>query len=151
MARDIIIDNAVYPGVSKVSLVKQGGGTAQFLFVDGAPGQVPHGAADVVIDGESYGSVGVVALKDQEGEQVFFVLADGGQTVSYPVYPGQTIAAGGLVTVVPGLMPATDLYPSASLYPSDQEMVRVFTDGQPDGIAVEGGSGGDIIQIYVLG
>ena len=150
MARDVVIDSVTYPGVAQVSLRRQDGGAAQFIFVDGDPGEISHGTADVTINGVDYNTVGVVELRDQEGGQARYILSDGGQVLEYLVYPGQTIQAGGLVTVVPGLLPGPHLYPSATLYPSDQEMVKAFSEGQPDGIAMESGVEGDTIQVYIL-
>lgn len=53
-------------------------------------------------------------------------------------------------SVVGGLLPGPSLYPSATRYPSRQEMVRAFSEGQPDGIAMENGGEGDTIQVYIL-
>lgn len=150
MARDIVIDSVTYLGVSQVSLNRQDGGLARFIFLDGDPEAIPRGKADVTVNGVNYNTVGVVRLRDRTGNPVLFVLPAGGRIADYPVYPGHTIQAGGLVTVVAGLLPGPSLYPSATRYPSRQEMVRAFSEGQPDGIAMESGGEGETVQVYIL-
>ena len=123
MAVTVVINGTVYAGVAQVSLTGQSGGNNTYLYVTDDPNLIDPASADITINGTAYSGVSVVALPIQGGGTAQYVLASG------------------------GLYPSTTLYPSAgggnTIYP--------WSSGTPMGIALEDGSGGETISVYLLG
>lgn len=152
MAVTVIINGTVYADVAQVSLTGQSGGSNAYLYVTDDPSLISPGKADITINGTAYNGVSVVALPIQGGGTAQYVLASGGSYTKLEIAAGQTIQQGNYFTMQKPLYPSTTLYPGPTLYPSAGGGNTIFpwTSGTPDGIALESGTGGQQIQVYLF-
>lgn len=153
MAVTVVINGTVYAGVSLVSLTGQDGGSNTYLYVTDDPSLISPGNANITINGNAYHGVSVVALPIQGGGTAQYVLASGGSYTTLEVSAGQTIQQGNYFTMQKPLYPSPTLYPGPTLYPSagGGNAIDPWSSGTPDGIALEDGSGGQTIQVYLFG
>nr|DAH54240.1 MAG TPA: hypothetical protein [Caudoviricetes sp.] len=152
----IKINGVTYNGIFAVNLEgpADDGTTAvnRYVFVSGDPGSLEKEQSSVCINNICWTEkIGIVKipLADGSGNYALFLRASETYDRTYRIAPGETIAQGDFVKLIP-LYPRGTLYPKDNLYPNKGTLLKGLGSNSAGavGVALASGSAGTRIKIY---
>lgn len=153
---NVKINGATYNGIFAVNLEgpADDGTTAvnRYVFVSGDPGSLEKERSSVCINNTCWAEkIGIVKipLADGSGNYAMFLRASETYDRTYRIAPGETIAQGDFVKLIP-LYPRGTLYPKDNLYPNKGTLLKGLGSNSAGavGVALASGSAGTRIKIY---
>lgn len=124
----------------------------RYILINGDPGALRKEASVVTINGVRYEdpvSMIRVPLADGSGNYAMYLRASEYYDRVYEVAPGEAIAQGDFVKLVP-LYPGESAYPREDLYPNGGTLLKGMggNSNGADGVALASGSAETRIKIY---
>lgn len=153
---NVKINGVTYNGIFTVDLdgPADDGTTAvnRYVFVNGDPGSLEKEQSSVCINNICWTEkIGIVKipLADGSGNYAMFLRASETYDRTYQIAPGEAIAQGDFVKLVP-LYPSESAYPREDLYPNGGTLLKGMGGNSNGavGVALASGSAGTRIKIY---